>query len=261
MNNQLEQLNWNVTKENLYAQDGTKLGVYGIFRDTDRAFLGAVKSRYVPYQNHQLMEAFNLAAEQVGVAFTKGGELLGGRKVYIQAELPERFIGHSGVKRLITAVNSHDGSSSIGFGSSNTVIVCQNTFFKALKDVHKVRHYSTAHEDVMRLAEELNEAILADETLMKRFQELSEVSLTDNMVDRLLKDLFGDMKQEKPRSVVNFNEALEIELGLAGRNAWGLFNGVTRYTNHYAPGTDDYIMAGSGYRMNNKALELITQYA
>jgi hypothetical protein len=46
--------------------------------------------------------------------------------------LPAEIIGRSEVKRWLTCLNSHDGSTSVGFGSSNTVVVCQNTFFRAL---------------------------------------------------------------------------------------------------------------------------------
>jgi hypothetical protein len=253
-------LNWEVSMETLQASDGTSTSAYGIFKKRSRDFLGAVTQKYTPYQNWQLAEALAKASEQVGLQFSRGGELHGGKKVYLQAELPTTFVHHSNVKRYITALSSHDGTTSIGFGSSNTVVVCENTFFRAYRETHRVRHYSTAHGDVMRLASQLNDVIKQDDALIHTFRELSHVSLTDGMVSNLIKDIFGsDFKQSNPRSLDKFNEALEVEVSLAGDNAWGLFNAVTRYTNHLSTSRNkaEYLMTGTGFKLANKALKNI----
>lgn len=253
-------LNWEVSMEALQATDGTPTSAYGIFKKRSRGYLGAVTQKYTPYQNWQLAEALVKASEQVGLQFSRGGELHGGRKVYLQAQLPTEFVGHSNVKRYITALSSHDGTTSIGFGSSNTVVVCENTFFRAYRESHRVRHYSTAHASVMNLAEKLSEVIEQDAALISTFRSLSHVSLTDGMVSNLIKDIFGsDFKQSNPRSLDKFNEALEVEVSLAGDNIWGLFNAVTRYTNHLSISRNkaEYLMTGTGFKLANQALNTI----
>ena len=60
----------------------------------------------------------------------------------------------------------------------------------------------------------------------------------------------------------DFAQAYNIERDLEGDTLWGLFNAVTRYTNHMASPNDkdrklDYLMTGTGYNINNVAYDTI----
>jgi hypothetical protein len=259
-------LNWEVSKEQLFAGDGTPTQTYGIFKKTHRKHLGSVSNRYEMYQNWQMAEALILASEEVGVEFSRGGELNAGRKVYLQAQLPTEFIGNSNVLRYITALNSHDGSSSIGFGSSNVVVACQNAFHKAMKDLLRFRHTSSAPERIKDLAVQIRTAMLQDAFMMENFKGMAAVTLRDEWVDKVIHQLFKDepptanaVSQRNAR-VQSFHGALQTEIGLEGNNAWGLFNAVTRYTNHIAlpnKNRQEYLMTGSGYKMSNMTYDLL----
>jgi phage/plasmid-like protein (TIGR03299 family) len=255
-------LNWEVSKEPLFASDGTETSTYGIFKKTERKHLGSVGERYEVYQNWQMAEALLIASQEVGIEFEKGGELNGGRKVFLQAKLQDEYVGKSGVKRFITSLNSHDGSSSIGLGSSNIVVVCQNTFHKAMQEITKVRHTSSAPERIKTLARELSRVIRADEFLFRNFKHMADTQLKDEMIERVLRKVFSveantntkDISTIKKNQIESFAGALQTEISLEGANVWGLFNAVTRYTNHIsAPkrGKDEYLMTGGGYKMSN----------
>jgi len=176
-------LNWEVSKEQLFAGDGSPTSAFGVFKTKSRQHIGTVTDKYEIYQNWQMAEALILASQEVGVSFDGGGVLNGGKKVFLQASLPDAFIGQSGVKRNITALNSHDGSSSIGFGSTNTVIVCSNTFYKAFGDLAKFRHISSSAERVKSLANDLNAVIKADEEMILNFEKMAAKPLRDSMVE------------------------------------------------------------------------------
>lgn len=242
----------------------------GVFRSDNKAHIGTVGSTYHPFQNFQLAETLVLATEELGLKISKGGLLHGGRLVYLQTELKEEFIGKSGVKRFVTALNSHDGSSQVGFGSSNTVVICQNTFYKAYKDVSKFRHSSKLNERVKAAIIDLRKAIVNDETLMKEFKVMSEAPLRDDVFAKILEKCFkvnldaksSDVSPQTIKKMNDVNASILAEMDVHGSNLWALFNGVTRYTNHYTTpkNKEQYIMTGGGYDTNIKAYNIISEH-
>jgi len=266
-------LNWTVNQIPLISKsEDAKLNNLatnssGIFRNDNGSWLGTVSEKYTPYQNHQLAETIVMASEGFGLDVSRGGTLGGGRKVYLQTELKTEFIGKSDVKRYITALNSHNGTSSIGFGSSNTVVVCQNTFYKAYRDINKFRHTASASDRIKLAMIDLRRAIELDEKLMKNFKIMSETPLNDEIFANILKKCFdadknaktSDTSTQKVKQLQAVNTAISTELDLEGATLWGLFNGVTRYTNHYTKSKDkqEYVMVGGGYQTNLLAYEEI----
>ena len=266
-------LNWTVNKEQLFTAEGIKTESYGIIRNDSNEWLGTVGKKYVPMQNWELAENIIEATEGVGLSTTRGGELKGGGKIYLQAELPNEFIGRSDVKRYITALNSHDGSSSIGFGSSSTVVVCQNTFFQAYKGLDKFRHFSSANGRIKDAISDLRKALELDQSLMDNFKRMADMEMKDEVVERVIRKVFAvdpssPQKEHSTRKVNQINafaSALNKEIQLEGKTIWGLFNGVTRYTNHIAAPSNvqeknDYLMTGGGYKMANTAYETIMSW-
>lgn len=261
-------LNWEVSKEQLFSGDGTPTNTYGVFKKTSRQHLGSVGEKYEVYQNWQMAEALLLASNELGVTFDRGGQLSKGRKVYMQAELPSVWIGNSDVKRYITSLNSHDGSSSIGFGSSNVVVVCTNTFHKAYKDLNKFRHTSSAPERIKKLAMDINSVILQDELMMNNFKMMADTHLKDEMVDRIIKKIFevdpmaktSDVSIQKQNRIKAFAGVFQKEIDTQGRSYWGMFNAVTNYTNHIAApqnSKQEYLMTGAGYKLSNLTYDML----
>ena len=254
-------LNWTVNKIDLVSPQGYTTESFGIFRNDSNEWLGTVGNRYVPMQNYELAETIVEATNGIGLVTTKGGQLSGGSKVYLQAALPDEFIGKSGVKRNITALNSHDGSSSIGFGSSSTVVVCTNTFYKAYKGLDKFRHTATAKERIERAVSDLRKALDLDKALMDNFKRMADMPYNEQLAERLIRRLFDvepmaakdSVSTRKLNQVTAFANSIEKEVNLEGNTIWALFNAVTRYTNHVAApkNADDkaeYLMTGGGYK-------------
>ena len=266
-------LNWTVNQVPLISKseddklNGLSTGSSGIFRNDNGGWLGTVSERYTPYQNHQLAETIVLASNGIGLDVSRGGVLGNGKKVFLQTELTPEYIGKSGVKRFITALNSHNGTTSIGFGSSNTVVICQNTFYKAYREINKFRHTATASERIKLAMQDLRRAIELDEKLMKNFKIMADTPVSDEIFANILKKCFDanpDAKrsEETPQKIKQLemvNKAVSTELDLEGATLWGLFNGVTRYTNHYtrSKNKEEYVMVGGGYQTNLVAYETI----
>lgn len=265
--------NYSVEKIQLTTACGKTTGSFGNFRSDNGEWLGTTKERYTPFQNSQLVEQLLQATEILNLDVTNGGTLKNGARVFYQIALPELYIGKSSIKRNISAINSHDGSTAISFGSTNVVVVCQNTFFKAHREMEKVKHTESAHGRVEAMAKNLSETIKSDLLLMENFSRMADIELKDEMVERLVSKLFKvDMsKAEKDAStrtknnILTFADNLNTEIKLEGKTLWGLFNAVTRYTNHEAAPKEeskkmDYLMNGTGFKLSNMAFDEVMQW-
>ena len=262
-------LNWTVNKLPLYGPDGQRTNSYGIFRNDSNAHLGTVGTRYVPYQNYEMAETIIDACSEVGIEASKGGMFDAGGKVYMQASLPDVVIGRSPLKRYITCLNSHNGTASIGFGSTSTNIVCMNTFHMAYKDgaMTKYRHTESAAERIRHAVKAIQQTISGDQLLMDNFSRMADVKLTEDaarvMLNGIFKKGFGlDPKDEvstkRKNQLVSLNNSIERELHDQGVTLWGFFNGITRYTNHVAApasSKEQYVMDGAGYDLNLAAFD------
>lgn len=266
-------LNWTVNKAELFTAENIQTESYGIIRNDSSQWLGTVGKKYVPMQNWELAETIIEATEGVGLITTRGGQLSNGKKIYLQAALPDEYIGKSGVKRHITALNSHDGSTSIGFGSSSTVVVCQNTFFQAYKGLDKFRHFASASDNIKSAIADLRKAMELDQNLMDNFKRMADMEMKDEVVERVIKKIFAvdpstQQKEHSSRKVNQINAfalSLNKEIQLEGKTVWGLFNGVTRYTNHIAAPDNtekknEFLMTGGGYKMANTAYDTIMSW-
>jgi len=262
--------NWGVTKKPLACPDGYPTESFGIYRNDNNLWLGTVGKQYELMQNATLAENIIEASSEISEKF-RGGELYGGKKVYYQAQLPDTAIANDTIKRYVTGLNSHDGSSSIGFGFTNTVVVCQNTFYMAMKEVNRFRHSASSHQRVEVAREEIKRTLKAENALMNNYKRMADTKISNAVTKRVIADLFGfqeddfdkdtkDFSTKKINDLTKFKEILESELNSHGQTLWGLFNAVTWKTNHQdvkkGKGLEN-VMVGSGYRKNLNAYNII----
>lgn len=262
--------NWGVTKKPLTCPDGYPTESFGIYRNDNNKWLGTVGKTYEMMQNATLAENIIEASMDISEKF-RGGELYGGKKVYYQAQLQDEQIANDTIKRYITGLNSHDGSSSIGFGFTNTVVVCQNTFYMAMKEVNRFRHSSSSRQRVELAREEIRRTLKVESSLMDNYKRMADTKISSVVTKRVVADLFKfleedfdkdvkDFSTKKVNDLSKFNEILESELKSHGSTLWGLFNAVTWKTNHQdVKGNKglENVMVGTGYRKNLNAYNII----
>jgi len=266
--------NWNVTKLPLVAITDYKFSLkfetetYGLFRSDNGNWLGSVGNRYEVMPNSELAEIM------VGIQSRFGGEILGGslqggKKIYYQMTLPSERIGNDVIKRNITCLNSHDGTSSIGFGSTNVVVSCSNMFHRAMKDLSKFRHTMSASERLAIAVDEFQKALDTDRALMDDFQKMSQIQIDETILEKVMGSVFNvdmqskvsDNSTRKRNQISQFETALAKETREKGGTLWGLCNAVTYYTNHLEKKQDlNYLMYGSGYKKNLTAFNTIKKY-
>ena len=265
--------NWNVNKLPLVAIESNDHNLlntetYGLFRSDNNNWLGSVGNRYEVMPNHELAEIMVGIQDRFGGEIL-GGQLQGGKKIYYQMTLPSERIGNDVIKRNITCLNSHDGTSSIGFGSTNVVVSCSNMFHRAMKDLSRFRHTMSASERLAIAVTEFQKALDTDRALMDDFQKMSQIQIDETILEKVMGSVFNvDMKSKvSDNSTRKRNQVSQFEVSLAketrekGGTLWGLFNAVTYYTNHLEKKQDlNYLMYGSGYKKNLTAFNTIKKY-
>jgi phage/plasmid-like protein (TIGR03299 family) len=267
-------LNWSVTKEPLISTvTGRTTNSNGIYRPETDGWLGTVGRDYIPLQNSELAMILLNAIEGLDIELTQGGQLKLGKKVYLQAELPKEIIGNSDVKRWVTCLNAHDGTISVGFGSTNTTVICANTYFRAYGEVQKFRHTKTMKERIEVAKEELRKTIMKDDSLMVEFKRMANLPLRDEAIERVLNKVFklekdtsqSEISAQKKNRIVDFADSLQTSINEQGKTIWALFNGITRYTNHITAPKDiikkmDYLMLSGGMEIMNNSFDVLKKY-
>ena len=274
-------LNWNVTKLPLFSNLETDIlptNSFGIFRTDTNEWLGTHGKNYIPLQNFDLINTVLTASQDIqdfNLQEVRAGVFLKGRKVFIQLPLRSEEIGASKVERWITALNSHDGSTAIAFGSQQTVIICQNTFYRAYRQLNKVRHSLHMNQKLEVMVEDLNASLLLDKLMTDEFKSWIDKPITTNQVDAVLKSIVSlddtqdleDISTRKSNQIKRINESFETEFATQGENLWGLFNGVTRYTNHNMfpnksqNSLQESLMLGQAAKINETAFNQIHAFA
>jgi phage/plasmid-like protein (TIGR03299 family) len=261
-------LGWSVETEDLVSKSGKPTDKVGLFRSDNGFCLGTHSKRYIPCQNSELVKLIVYACEPISdlnLDYTNGGVLQDGKKIFLQIPLPDTTIGKAHVKRMITALNSHDGKTAVALGTTQTVVSCQNTFFKAYKssDMSRVGHYSTMQKKLESLTDNLRYTILKDQEQVDFFRKLQDTQVSKQDVDTVKSLVFNipidptEISTRKENLVKKFDTCIDAEFGTYGSTAWGLFNAVTRYTNHHIR---DYkssqaklsnVMIGTGAKINS----------
>ena len=283
-------LNWTVEKKPMFwgtADYGNELikDNFAAIRSDNDAQLGIIGNQYTVLQNHEAVETIYKAGAEV---FNKdlniehpwnnaetlgnygniaGGSLKGGEAIFVQLELPTEYIGKSDVKRFLTAANHHNGQKALGFGSSNQVICCANTFAIALAEVSKIRHTASMQERVNEAVNALRRVLQFETHQIDVFQKAANVQFDNNHIRLVMEGLFGGAAAlDNPKAstklqnnVKAFADDLNTSIEEQGETLWTLFNAVTRYTNHTSRAKDkEYsLLFGNDARSNQKAFNLI----
>jgi hypothetical protein len=132
------------------------------------------------------------------------------------------------------------------------------------------------NERIQEVVNSLEQTIRLDQQSLERFRRMLEIEFDNIDIENLKKSIFNVQLTEseeekittrKQNIIKSFDECVEIELAKEGANAWGLFNAVTRYTNHKLTTRKrssvertslENVMVGAGAKINNLAYSYLT---
>lgn len=241
-------LDWKVEQHPIITEGGIPLeGFWANVRDKDQKVLGVVSDKYKVVQNDEAF-AFTDTLLGEGVTYETAGSLQEGRKVWLLAKLPQRYIiSGDEITPYLVFSNSHDGSGAIKVAMTPIRVVCNNTLNLALEKAK--RSWSTTHTG--NLAGKMQDArqtlLYADNymaELGKAFERLSRTKVSDRQVLDYINCLFPDeqgLTDLQKKNIVRMKEDLKHryfdapDLKDVGRNGYRFVNAVSDFATHAKP--------------------------
>ncbi|MDY3769207.1 MAG: DUF932 domain-containing protein, partial [Lachnospiraceae bacterium] len=209
--------------------------------------LGVVSDRYQVVQNE---DAFAFTDEMLGegVKYETAGALQGGKKTFILARLPQRYIiAGDEITPYFVIMNSHDGSCAIKAAMTPVRVVCQNTLnlaFRTAKRTWTTKHTSNIMEriDDARTTLQFAERYMGE--MGKGVDELVHKRLTDKKVMEYMTEFFpvtADMtpvQQKNNLTMLNDMKRRYFDapdLQDVGKNGYRFVNAVSDFVTHADP--------------------------
>ena len=246
MKNDLKpQLEWDIQVENVEISRAFETGKLALFRNDTDKLLGLVSKKYNPISNQQFMNFANRLAHTGEFELQGFTELKGGKIVvaFLKNSNPKLTINGFPNEEYLFIGNSFDGSKPFHIGTASSLVRCENQFTSTLK-VFSQKHLSLVHMDDTMIRDVLEGYKKQSLLLYGSFDGMHEVLVDEaaiedfmNQVKALLskpdEKTNGEMKSwtAYPR-LLSLRRAIDREMNDLGRNAFGLFNGVTYYTTH-----------------------------
>ncbi len=241
-------LDWKVVQKNLVTEDGFSVpGFKANVRDLDNRTLGVVTDRYKVVQND---EAFSFTDSLLGegITYETAGSLQEGRRTWILAKLPQRYIiSGDELTPYLVFMNSHDGTGAIKAAMTPIRVVCQNTLNLALATAK--RSWSTNHVgDIRGKLQDARDTLLYAERYMaelgKAIDVLNRQKLSDKQVyeyiDQLL-PLMDNATEQQKKNLRRMKEDVAKryfeapDLQHVGKNAYRFVNAVSDFATHAKP--------------------------
>jgi phage/plasmid-like protein (TIGR03299 family) len=241
-------LNWHVSQQPILTNTYDPIpGYKANIRDTDNHVLGVVTDRYKVVQNAEAFQ-FTDALLGAGVKYETAGSLQGGRKIWLLAKLPDRYIiADEHIEPYLVFSNTFDGSGSIKVAMTPVRVVCQNTLNIALSSAKRV--WTTVHMGDMaaKMIEAQNTLQLADNYMTQlgaEFSRLSAIRLTDAKVMEYIEALLPMNDNPTTLRGKNINRIREDlksryfeapDLNVIPKSAYRFINAVSDFATHAKP--------------------------
>jgi hypothetical protein len=268
----LKTLDFEINTEPIIIGNGVTPDHKAITNSDTGEVMGIVGRNYSPITN----EAFMLLANELqktGEFAIKGYDALRGGKLvlgFLEYQEKNLFINGCGFTEHLVLINSHDGSRPFYAGSTNNLARCENQFFSSIKIIRK-KHNSRLVIDQYLVHEIVNSYKRGRKTIYDKMEKLDKIKVDDKVVEDLIRDLHArlnwDSAKPKPGEKVDtpsmnlLRQCIYKEMGDIGKNAFGLFNGVTWYTTHAMRSSHQHFgnTEGTAQLMNQRAFQFVTK--
>ena len=241
-------LDWKVVQKPIVTEDGLPVnGFKANIRDRDSQVLGVVTNRYKVVQNEDAF-AFTDKLLGEGVTYETAGSLQDGRRTWILAKLPQRYIiSGDEITPYLVFMNSHDGTGAIKAAMTPVRVVCQNTLNLALSTAK--RSWSTNHTgDIKGKLEDARNTLLYADRYMgelgKAIDQLQQIRLSDQKVYEYIDALFPLMDgitEQQRKNLMRLKEEVKMryfdapDLQYVGKNGYRFVNAVSDFATHGKP--------------------------
>ena len=241
-------LDWTVQRKPIQVCGGRKVdNFFANVRSSDGAVLGVVSDRYRVVQN---AEAFAFTDALIGgegqVHYETAGSLMGGRKIWLLAKLPDTEIVGDKTEPYLCFSNTHDGSGAIRVCMTPIRVVCNNTLNIALngaKRAWSVRHTGDIQAKLQEARMCLDMANKYMDKLAVYADQMANKTVTDEQIAKILDEMFPateDMSEREKRNATKAREEYMIcyfapDILKFKGTAWGALNAMSDMVGHTAP--------------------------
>ncbi len=270
-------LDWQVTTEPLYRENGDSVKAQVAVRETDDRVLGVVGPRWTPLQNREAFEVFEPLVDSGDMTLHTAGSLRGGERVWVLCQLNmdnSEIVRGDEIAKFALLSNGHDGKLAVHFGFTPIRVVCANTEAlargsKASKLI-RVRHHRFVKQNVQKLRDIMNLANQEFEATAEQYRFLASQPINDKDLRKYVRIVLdvneGDFDDLSTRSQNIVKEVERLFVEGKGNNLpgvmgtyWAAYNGVTEYLNYSKGRTNenrmDSLWFGANGNLNARALE------
>lgn len=238
-----------------------------LYRTDTSQELGIVGINYEPVQNTKAFAYFDTICEMQGAQYSEAISINNGEKVILKAEFPRpEIVGRNDeIKKQFCLINGFNGGVGVMATFITERLVCSNGMRGNVRDAKNSFRFKHTANVNFRMEEALK-VLAAGTDYFNRFIEMSkrlvEKQVDSFMVDKFLKDVFGEAKtkrsENKQEKIIN---NFQNGIGNYGNNLFELYNAVTQYVSH-EHGKDDmkrleYANFGAGVTLTEKAFSSV----
>lgn len=238
-----------------------------LVRDDNFDQVGVVGNRYEIVQNSVITGLVKPLVEEGLLEVVNQGYLGTGSKVFIQAQMVQKYeiVGETH-RAMLTMMNSHDGTSPLAAGVTDTRVICQNTFAMAMEDMStRLQHKMGVNEQALKITETLD---FVNER-MRRYSEaaavLSTTRATAGIFDKIIHTAYNKKENETIRNRDEIFSLFNEGAGNEGATLWDAVNAITEFNTHRSAKTVEgrfgYANFGTGARVARRAMDAALAFA
>jgi len=283
-------LDWKVEKRPLFfnANDGyEKAGEnFAVVRDSDNSFLGTSGKNWQPLQNTEAFSFFDPFIESGEASFETAGSLAGGQRVWILAKInrdPIEIVKGDEIEKYVLLSNRHYSGQSVIGALTPIRVVCANTEAMAVrgatatKNLFRASHSKRMHDRLAEVQVTIAQADKAFKETAEFYKRFAKKQINTKQLQSFINNVFefADVVKEgreqffKDKMTKTIFELFETGLGSDIKGvrgtAWGAYNSVTEYVQHYKKPNEEQRLEqswfGAGMDLNmrafNASMELV----
>ena len=153
------------------------------------------------------------------------------------------------ISQSIIIYDSYNKSSQMTVGLYHQILSCTNgMYYNRKQDGFKLSHTLNGKGKLKKFVKELPKLKKQNEGILETYKRLTDVRIEKEHIDQVVRiatgvDLLIPKKDRSTRTTNRLQdivENIEIEMKSKGGSAWGLWNGVTRWTTHSGSGKDNH---------------------
>jgi phage/plasmid-like protein (TIGR03299 family) len=243
----LAQLDFNVVKTDLFANDKKVESHVAITREDTKDILGITTPKYQIVQNIDAFGFFDTVVGDGQAIYHSAGALGLGERVWILAKLPNDIIINKDdtVEKFLCLTTSHDGKSSLQMYFTPIRVVCENTLNMSMSDAKNgiaIRHsaqYKNRIEEARKVLQISIDYYKQFEQIVKQFEEktltFDEVQGYFNNVlsiDNNREEISTQKENQKNDLLSLFDNGRGQKTGNK-HSLWKAYNSVTEYVDYF----------------------------